>query len=131
MMTKILLTLLVIIGGVIFLRHKKSLEQPLANERNTKIINIQPELDSARQNNIKIIAISVLALTLLSGTAMLFLDWQDDHSIYEIKIVNPQTGNTDSYQAYKKDLRGRTFTTITGQQIAVSEMERLEFQEVE
>ena len=134
MLTKILITLLIIIGAVVFLRHKKSLHQQPLNSAEPRTITIQAEpaditKTSVIQANIKLIAFGVLSLTLLTGTAMLFFNWQDDHRVYEIKIVNPQTGNTDIFQAYKKDLQGRSFTTITGQQIKVSEMERLEFME--
>lgn len=128
MLTKILITVAIILGAVVFIRYKKS-QQPTLSRGNTQGITIQQEPDS--QANIKYIAIGVLSLTLLTGTTMLFLDWRDDHRLYDIKIVNPQTGSVDHYQAYKKDLRGRSFTSITGQQVAVSELERLEFQEVE
>jgi len=136
MLTKILITLLIIVGAVIFLRHKKSLNQPQLSRVTPKAITIDAEPDSTTkpsiiQANIKLIAFGVLSLTLLTGTVMVFLNWQDDHRLYEIKIVNPQTGNTDIFQAYKKDLQGRSFTTITGQQIKVSELERLEFLELE
>lgn len=123
-------------GAVVFLRHKKSLNQQQLNRAKPRTITIQAEpADITKagiiQANIKLIAFAVLSLTLLTGTAMVFLNWQDDHRVYEIKIVNPQTGNTDIFKAYKKDLQGRSFTTITGQQIKVSEMERLEFMEQE
>ncbi len=127
MLTKILITLLIIVGAVIFLRHKKSLNPPTP-----KIITvIETKPANIIQSNIKLIAFSVLSLTLLMGTAMLFLNWQDDHRLYEIKVVNPQSGNIHTFEAYKKDLQGRSFTTVTGQRIKVSEWERLEFQELE
>lgn len=131
MLTKILITLLIIVGTVVFIRYKKSLEQSPQRGKTTHTITIQPEAEKSTDANIKVIAIAVLSLTLLTGTAMLFLNWQDEHRLYDIKIVNPQSGNTDTYQAYKKDLHGRTFITITGQQITVSDLERLEFQEVD
>ena len=131
MLTKILITLLIIVGAVVFLRHKKSLTQQQLNSAAPRVITVEAEPDNIIQANIKPIAFAVLSLTLLTGTMMLFLNWQDDHRLYEIKIVNPQSGNTDIFQAYKKDLKGRSFTTITGQQIKVSELERLEFQEME
>ncbi len=130
MLTKILITLLIIVGAVVFLRHQKTLKQNTFDDGNTRTITYQPE-PSTSHSTMKWIAFGVLSLTLLTGSIMLFLNWQDEHRLFEIKIVNPQTGGTDTYQAYKKDLRGRTFTTITGQQITVSELERLEFQEVE
>ena len=127
MLTKILITLLIIVGAVIFLRHKKSLNPPAP-----KVITvIETKPANIIQANIKLIALAVLSLTLLMGTAMLFINWQDDHRLYEIKVVNPQSGNIDIFEAYKKDLQGRSFTTVTGQRIKVSEWERLEFQELE
>jgi len=131
MLTKILITILIIVSAVVFIRYKKSLEQQATLGKTTHTITIQQEPESSSQANIKYIAIGVLSLSLLTGTLMLFLNWQEEHRLYDIKIINPQTGDVDHYQAYKKDLRGRTFTTITGQQVTVSDLERLEFQEVE
>ncbi len=131
MLTKILITLLIIVGAVIFIRHKKSLNQQQLNSVTPKVITIDAEPTNIIQSNIKLIAFAVLSLTLLTGTVMIFLNWQDDHRLYEIKVVNPQSGNTDTFEAYKKDLQGRSFTTITGQRVKVSEWERLEFQELE
>ncbi len=62
---------------------------------------------------------------------MFYLDWREDHRLYDIKIINPQTGTIDEYQAYKKDMQGRSFISITGQRVAASELERLEFVEAE
>jgi len=125
MLTKFLITVLVVVSAFVFIRYKN---KPALNERPIRVINVTAQTPS---KNIKLIAVFVLLLTLVTGTVMVFLNWQDEHRVFDIKIINPQTSTSDHYQAYKKDLKGRAFTTLSGQQITVSELERLEFQEID
>ena len=120
MLTKILLTLAVIIGAIMVLRHRRLNPQPATKQ-------IATEEQDDIQWVIKWVAYGLVSLILLTGTIMYGLDWQEDHRLFDIKIINPQTGKIDEYQAYKKDMHGRSFISLTGQRVAVSELERLEF----
>ena len=123
MLTKILVTIAIIVGVFAFMRFK--------NQSSHAIRTLTVEANNSSTNTVKLVAFGVLSLTLLSGAVMLFLNWQEQHRLFDIKIINPQSGMTDNYQAYKKDLKGKKFTTISGQQITVSELERLEIKGVD
>ena len=123
MLTKILLTIAVIIAAILIVRHRKASPQPVI-----QAINIADEPDDM-QWMIKWVAYGLVSLILLTGTVLYYLDWREDHRLYDIKIINPQTGKIDNFQAYKKDMQGRSFISLTGQRVAASDLERLEFSE--
>jgi len=75
MLTKILITVLVIIGAVIYMRYKKSLQLQSMIEPPIRAITVEPELPRQSSPAIKWLAFGVLLLTLVTGSAMLFLNW--------------------------------------------------------
>ena len=124
MLTKILITLLVIIVAAMVLRQRKLLQQALQ-----KPVVIQvPEEPSDHQIMMKWISIVIVLFLVLSVASYYVVQWRDDHQLYSIRIINPQTGKEESYQAYKKDLKGSSFVTLTGLQVSVSELERVEME---
>jgi len=123
MLTKLLILIAVTTGALLFTRNKNiKNQQPLQAD----LIKTIP---STNKPNINAIAFSLLLLTLLTGSTVIFLNWQDDHRVYEIRIINPQTGTSDNFEAYKKEIKGRYFTTTTGQQVTASKLERIEILE--
>ncbi len=122
MFTKIIITFLVIVGALVALRYKGV---------NVKQAELKQSAEAEQtQLIIKWIVFGVLSFSLLTGTVLYYLDWRDEHRVYQVKIVNPQTGKEETYKAYRKDLKGRSFTTLTGQQLKVSDLERLEITEL-
>ncbi len=120
MFAKILLAALVIVVAIIALRRRK-------------VPNPQPKLKpepGPQEQLIKGLAYGGVAVMLFIGAVFYYQNWQDDHRLYQVRIVNPQTGQEDIFQVYKKDLKGRNFTTTDGQRVTASELERLELQEL-
>ncbi len=124
MFIKILITLLVIIIAAIVLRQRKLVQQAL---QKPVVIQVQEE-PSDHQIMMKWISIVIVLFLVLSVGSYYVVKWNEDHQLYNIRIVNPQTGKEESYQAYKKDLRGSSFVTLTGLQVTVSEFERVEME---
>ncbi len=122
MLWKILLTLLVVMASYLILKNRRVLESAAPVIKTVKV--------APPKNKVKWLALAVLVLSMLGGTLMVYLSWHDDHRIYQVKIINPQTGLQEIFKAYKKDLGSRHFTTLSGQQITASDMERLVFEEV-
>ncbi len=122
MFAKFLLTALVIVGAIVVLRKRRD-SLPQSEFRP------EPELTNTHTQMMKWLAYGLVASMLITGVVFYYLDWKDDHRLYQIRIVNPQTGQQEIYRAYKKDLKGRSFTTLSNQQVTVSELERLELQE--
>ena len=125
MFTKILITVAVITISIVVLRNRRN------TAPTTREVTIKVEEPDEIQWMIKWVAYGLVTLILLTGTVIYYLDWKEDHRLYDIRIINPQTGKIDEYQAYKKDMYGRSFITLTGERVAASELERIEFIEAE
>lgn len=123
MLSKLLLTIILITVAVLLFLHRRSAQQPA-------IVTAAREEPDDSQWMVKGFAYGLVSLMLLTGSVLYYLNWRDSYRIIEIRIINPQTGKADIYQTYKKDMHGHQFTTIAGQQIIVSGLERMEYSEL-
>ena len=122
MLWKLLLTMLAIAVGYLILKNRQA-----SNIPKSSIKNISPKQNIKK---LRWLFLFVLILSLLGGSVTVYLSWQNDHKVYQVKIINTQTGQQEKFKAYKKDLGARTFTTITGQQVSTSDNERMVFEEL-
>ena len=118
MITKTLLTLAIVIAVFIWFRAQKSKQ---ANS-NTLAQGRLPAAGSAHNTWIKPL-LYVLA-------ALYYYSWLDDNTQYQVTIINPQSGITETFIALKKDMRGRLFITQTGREIWTSDLERIEIKKL-
>lgn len=136
MLTKILVTIAVIVGVVIFLRHQKSLpNQAMAieeKELNPNRLPVQTEPDSEakfRRQQIWIIAIAISSLTILFSIYLMFQHWETEQEIINVTIINADN-NRQSYHAYRRNIGPDRFITIDGKEIRPSLRDRVELQPV-
>jgi len=123
MITKILITLLVIAGCYLYLkRRNKVARQPVRQ-------NITDS--SAETLSIKLIATILLSVSVLGSASFLGYQWYDGHTLLEVRIINPGTATEVVYQVYKADLNDRSFTTVDGQSVRIAASERLEITKVQ
>lgn len=122
MITKILITIALVIAAVAIFLRRRAAQQP-------QVVIVNDEPDHAGWM-FKWFAYGLAGAVTLSAIGFYYLDWRDGYRLYDITITNPQTGKTDNYRAYKKDLHGHRFTSVTGHDILVSELERIEYAEV-
>ncbi|MCT8985400.1 hypothetical protein [Shewanella phaeophyticola] len=115
MLTKILITVLVILGAVVYLRRGRN-----RNVKYTRTIEIEkPPLLS------KIAIYSMIAVSMLATAGYWGWGWYDDNTIVEVTISSPIEAMTASYKVRKKDIEDQRITTIDGIQIRLSNQERL------
>jgi hypothetical protein len=135
MILKILLTLAVIIAVYIWYRRKygqpllpNNLANSLANSSAARrsVINNPPS-----NNWLKPLAYSLAGLVITAVILVYYLSWQEGHTQYQVTIINPQTGMTETFVALKKDMRGRLFITESGREIRTSDLERIEIRKLE
>ena len=131
MILKILLTLAVVIAVYIWFRMKKAKQLSSAGVVGGRVLS--RGLGQATETNtwIKPLVYATACLSVLAGILVYYLSWQDDHTEYQITITNPQTGSSERYIAFKKDMYGRMFITEGGLQISVSELERIEIRKLD
>jgi Na+/proline symporter len=126
MITKLLLTLAIVVAVIVWFRAQKS------KQAQGRIIDVESIPEEAVKNTwIKPLLYSIGLLTLTLGVVMYYLSWQEDNTRYQVTISNPQTGSSDTYIALKKNMFGRMFITEGGLQINASELERIEIIKIE
>ncbi len=118
MITKFLLTLTVIVGTLIFFKSQRAREQ-------AAVRTIKPVM-TENQRLFRKGAYLFLIFMILSAIGAFILRQDDDSTTMQVRVINSQTGQTSTYQALKKDIQARRFTTLNGRQIYVSDVDRLE-----
>ena len=122
MILKILLTLAVIAAVYAWFRAQKAKQENHSALAQGRIIVVEP----AEKRWVKPVFYSMGGLTILAGISIYYFSWLDDQTLYQIKVTNPQTGVVEKFVAHKKDMNGRQFKTETGQEITLSDLERIE-----
>lgn len=125
MLTKILLTALVIGAVYLYLRRKR--ERVALGEARPFAAGSAPQPFQALA--FRRLAGALLLLSLLGASAFFVHRWYDDQTLLNIRVINSTTGDVVLYQAYKGDLEGRSFVTVYGQSVSIAGNERMEIQE--
>ena len=128
MLTKILLTLTVIVGVVLFLRMKSSLHggQKAAPGRGSAAA--QPAEPSEKEKMFRQGAWLFMILMGLSALVMVVYELGEQYATVNVHVINTQTGERISYQAEQKDIKSNQFTTLEGRTIYIADIERIEIE---
>ena len=120
MLTKILFTLAVILVVALVFRVKNTPAKPVKPQA-AQAPNSKGGVSAA------IAAYTLLGLVIAISALVFLLHWQDQHQVIDIQVTNSQ-GNTLKYQAYKKSVEGRRFTTIDGVSVDLADSDRIEIE---
>lgn len=126
MILKILLTVAVIIAVYIWYRTKNGQRLLPDSLANNSVVGRSSAQNSLSNNWVKPFAFATAGLVIAAGLLLYYLSWQEGHTQYQVTITNPQTGNTETFIALKKNMRGRLFITESGREIRTSDLERIE-----
>ena len=121
MLTKILFTLAVILVVALVFRVKNTPAKPVKPQA-AQAPNSKGGVSAA------IAAYTLLGLVIAISALVFLLHWQDQHQVIDIQVTNSQ-GNNLNYQAYKKSVEGRRFTTIDGVSVDLADSDRIEILE--
>lgn len=119
MLTKILFTLLIVIGGFAFARHRN--RQPSVRTEN---LNSTPSLFERSQ--IRLAAYLFITFMAVSSLLLLYFELDEKQREVEVEVVNTQSGVRQSYRAQLGDVGHKSFTTIEGRSIHIADIERIE-----
>lgn len=119
MLTKILFTLAVILVVALVFRVKSTPAKSAATAKPS------PSKDGVSAT---MVAYALLGLVIAISALVFVLHWQDQHRVIDIQVTNSQ-GETLKYQAYKKAIEGRQFTTIDGVSVDLADSDRIEILE--
>ncbi len=126
MLTKILLTALVILGCYLFLRFKRSrtLAQPVARAT-------EADIRRASRSPVRLLALALCLVSVLASAAYLGSRWWDGRTLLLVRVIDAGSGEVTEYQAYKADVEGRGLITIYGQRVSIAATERMEISEAQ
>ena len=117
MLLKVLFTLVVILAVAVIFRVKN---QPLK----------PPPPDAATDQSgagvsSRAVIYTLLGLIIAISILVFVLHWSDQRQIINIRVTNSQ-GETINYQAYRKTIEGRRFTTLDGVDVTLGTSDRVE-----
>lgn len=119
MLTKIIVTLVVIVGCLWFASSKRNQElQPVQRKPSKK--DVERKLLLTRS------AFAFMFLMVLAAGIIVFFEFQDDYETVTVHVINSETNARISYQAERQDIDGNRFTTIEGRTVFVADVERIE-----
>ncbi|MCG9696352.1 hypothetical protein [Shewanella sp. Isolate11] len=113
MLTKLLITLLIIAGALFYIRKPK-----VESRRETATQQGQRLL-------FKYIAMAIVALALLGSGGYWYWSWQSGNEIVNVTIVSPNDGNSNIYRVHKRDIGINEITTVDGIKVRLSNQERV------
>jgi len=121
MLTKILLTLGVIIGCLWMLSARRE-------KTESKLKVIANPKDQQRQKLLRTGAWTFMALMILAAVVMMSVNLWDQNAVVTVHVVNTQTGERTSYQAHREDVQSNSFTTLEGRKVFSAGIERIEIE---
>lgn len=125
MLTKILVTALIILACFYYLRYQRN--KQLAGTQ--KAIAATPARKFSLTSQIKWLAGGLVVLTICAALASFIYGWLDKRQILNVKVTSPYSGEVVTYQVYKGDMNERSFETVQGQKIRIGNSERIEVSE--
>jgi len=120
MLTKILLTLAVIIGCFFALSARRASPAVARQRPDPKSLQKQKVLRRA--------AWSFMLVMLVSAGIMISLDILQSSAVVTVHVVNTRTGERISYRARREDIQKSSFTTVEGRQVFTAGVERIEIE---
>lgn len=121
MLTKLLFTVLVIF--VIVLIYSAGFRNTVKN----RTLSLQASNDRQKKSHWAIYLVA--AILALGSVGFFFYKWNVDHTVVTIRIVAGNEDLVDTYKAYRKDIKGRTFTTLDGRIVTLGDSDRIELLE--
>jgi protein-S-isoprenylcysteine O-methyltransferase Ste14 len=125
MLTKILVTALVILTCFYYLRYQRNKQQTGTQKENAATSTREFSLTS----QIKWLASGLVVLTICTAIVLFIYGWFDKQQVLNVKVTSPYSGKVVSYQVYKGDINERSFETVQGHKIQIGNSERIEIRE--
>jgi len=117
MITKILFTIVVVLGTIIFF--KKTRGQQVARSS-------APAVMSEGQKMFRQGAYLFMILMVISAIGVFVFKLGDDYATVNVHVINTQTGERVTYQAEQKQIKSDRFKTVDGKTVFVADIERVE-----
>jgi hypothetical protein len=117
MITKILFTILVVVGTILFFRKQRTQQVRHSSA---------PAVMSEGQKMFRQGAYLFMLFMVLSAIAVFVFKLGDDYATVNVHVINTQTGKRITYKAEQKDIQSNHFKTLEGRTVFVADIERIE-----
>ena len=117
MLLKVLFTLAVVLAVAVIFRVKNQPQKPPP-----------PNAATGRSGggvSSRAVIYTLLGLIISVSILIFVLHWSDQRQIINIRVTDSQ-GETINYQAYRKTIKGRRFTTLDGVDVTLGASDRVE-----
>jgi flagellar basal body-associated protein FliL len=118
MITKILLTLAVIIFCLWYFSGRRAAKPQLREIINPALIK--------RKKQMLMIALAFMLVMVVSAGFIAFQEFNKPPVVVTVHVINTQSGAKMTYRAIREEIQGDSFTTLDGRRIYVAGIERLE-----
>lgn len=127
MLSKILLTLIVIVTGFFLIRHRilanaEDEKTRASNNNDKQSLKEQAEFSS----DLRFAAYMTVMLMVGLASVLYYFRWQEDHQVLTITLHRENQVDPVSYQVYRFQLQERSFVTIDGTIVTLADNERME-----
>jgi len=126
MISKIILTAVVIAGLVLYLRYNAARQ----GDRREAVVPGPGAEDGSRLPSPRLLATILVAFMILVSCAALLLEWRDASERVTVHVINTSSGVRVSYEARRGDIEDGAFTTVDGLRITPAKVERMEIEPV-
>jgi len=121
MLTKILFTIVVIIGVIIFFRNKQT-STAAARPRPAPITAV---VEQGSSISTRTLAYGLIGALVAISLLVFVVSWHSSNRIVNIRVIS-DGGTSMNYQARHKSIKGRSFVTLEGTQVTLGESDRVE-----
>lgn len=126
MLSKILVTLLVITAAAVLLRRRGAVpERETVDRARSEGPAALIEAPAAKRSEARFAAYLFLAVMLGVAGFLFWQDWREESAIITVTLYREGAAPV-TYEARRGDLRARSFTTLDGLQVRVASDERME-----
>lgn len=119
MLTKIILTLSVIVGCFWFVSSKRA-------QNRQPLLVVASKKEQQRKAILQRGVYLFMFIMVISAATMIYLEVSDRYTTVTVHVINTQTGVKNSYQARREDVNASSFTTVEGRKVFVAGIERIE-----
>lgn len=116
MITKFLLTALIVIAVALYFRRRTAARVQGAGQ------NAQP----ASPWYWRVMPAGLLLAALVVSATLFWVEWRDQHRIFTARVIDTRSGEVTTYLVYRDGVQGRTLTTVDGRTVTLADVERLE-----
>ena len=120
MITKILLTLLVIAITFALIQRQRSRPDKKSEEKQ------QPYEPVFEKSDLRTGAYMFIAMMFMIGAYLYYQRWQEDHQLLTVKLYRSEDKAPVEYQVFRYQLDNRSFITIDGIRVKIADNERME-----